>query len=197
LDTAIKLWKKEPRAGAAPLLAEGVLLDCLGRLQGVTTRLVSTEVPLPPPFTAVAERRPSRAARAFDAALKIDPHLIEARMRAARIRAPSDSDAVLELERVTEDQTGSPFPYLAAISRAEVALAQKDSPAAIRWYQRALELNPRSSAATIALSVLTPGAPLVFDTLDTTDLYYTYPCRVLTSEVDAALAERVRTVVLK
>src|SRR5580765_2396721 len=32
---AAKGWKKEPRAGAAPLLAEGVLFDCLGRLPGV------------------------------------------------------------------------------------------------------------------------------------------------------------------
>jgi hypothetical protein len=30
-----------------------------------------------------------RAAKAFEAALRIDPHLIEARMRAGRIRAAS------------------------------------------------------------------------------------------------------------
>src|SRR5207248_1273742 len=30
---AIAVWKKEKNAGAAPLLAEGVLFDCLGRLQ--------------------------------------------------------------------------------------------------------------------------------------------------------------------
>src|SRR5262245_27934666 len=34
-NDAALVWKKEKDAGAAPLLAEGVLFDCLGRLQGV------------------------------------------------------------------------------------------------------------------------------------------------------------------
>src|SRR5687768_4083640 len=38
--SAVRLWRKDKNSGAAALLAEGVLLDCLGRLQGVTTQLV-------------------------------------------------------------------------------------------------------------------------------------------------------------
>ncbi len=194
-DEAIRLWKLEKGAGAAPLLAEGVLFDCLGRLQGVRTRVLSSERAVPY-FADLALKRPSRAAKAFDDALKIDPALVEARMRAARIRAPKDAQAARELERLAADPTATPFQYLAAISRAEAARSQGDVAGAIRWYDRALVMEPRSTAAAVALSSLKPAAPLPFDELASDDLYYSYPCTILTPGVEAALSARVRTVIL-
>ena len=192
---AVRLWKREKAAGAAPLLAEGVLFDCLARLQGVKT--VGFRDEGPGRLDILEAQRPGRAAKAFDAALKIDPHLIEARMRAARIRAPKDSRAALELERLAGDRTDSAFSYLAAISRAAVAHAQFDSVTALAWYERALALNPRSAAAAIAISALRPAGPLSFEALGSDDLYYSYPCRILTPDVAGALLERVRNVALK
>ena len=189
---ATRLWKKEKGAGAAPLLADGVLFDCLSRLQGVKT--VGFQDEGPGRLDIVEAKRPERAANAFDAALKIDPHLIEARMRAARIRAPKDSRAALELERIAGDSTDSAFSYLAAISRAAVAHAKFDSVTALAWYERALVLNPRSTAAAIAISAVRPARPVSFETLGVEDLYYSYPCSILTPDVAGALAERVRRV---
>jgi hypothetical protein len=114
-DLAVRLWKREKGAGAAPLLAEGVLFDCLGRLQGVMTRQVSSEEPRPF-FTDLAAARPARATKAFDAALKLNPLMVEARLRAARIRSLKDSRAALELERLADETSGSLFAYLAAMS---------------------------------------------------------------------------------
>jgi hypothetical protein len=194
-DAAVRLWKKEKGAGAAPLLAEGVLFDCLSRLQGVKTLGFQDEGP--GRLDILEAKRPDRAAKAFDAALKIDPHLIEARVRAARIRAPKDSRAARELETIADDLTGTAFSYLSAISRAAVAHAQADSVTALTWYERALALNPRSTAATIAVSTLRPTRPVSFEALGPDDLYYSYPCRILTPDAASALLERVRNVVLK
>ena len=187
---AVRLWKREKGAGAAPLLAEGVLFDCLSRLEGVKTPVFKDEG-----FgrlDILEAKRPERAAKAFDAALKIDPHLIEARMRAARIRASRDSRATLALERIADDRADPAFSYLATISRAAVAHAKFDSVTALAWYDRALALNPRSPAAAIAISALRPGGPLSFEALGTADLYYSYPCTILTPDVASALADRVR-----
>jgi hypothetical protein len=193
---AIQLWKKEKRAGAGPFLAEGVLFDCLGRLQGVKTLLVPKEEAKP--FLAdVAADRPKRAAKAFDAALKLDPNLVEARLRAARIRAPADAAAARDLERLAQTPGEAPFAYLAAMSRAEVAQAHHDGAGARQWYERALELEPRSTAATIALSALKPTAPLSFGPPDALDSYYSYPCTILTADIDLALSAHVRSLVRK
>jgi len=89
-----------------------------------------------------------------------------------------------------------PFSYLSAISLAELARAQGDVARARRWYQRAVALNPRSVAAAIGLASFS-AAPVSFDALDASDVYYSYACKVLTPDVDAELSERVRRVVLK
>jgi tetratricopeptide (TPR) repeat protein len=195
-DGAVRVWKKEKGAGAAPVLAEGVLFDCLSRLQGVKTPVLSSEKAVPY-FLTLAEKRPSRAAQAFETALKIDPSLVEARMRAARVRAPKDSQAARELERLAEGAERAPFPYLAAMSRAEAAQAQQDVQGALRWYERAVVIEPRSTAAAIALRSHRPGAAVAFADLRTDDPYYSYPCTVLTPAVAAALRARVNMVVLK
>ena len=197
-DLAVRTWKREKGAGAAPLLAEGVLFDCLGRLQGVKTRVLSSEQPVPF-FPDLAAARPGRAVKAFNAALKLDPLLVEARMRAARIRSLNDASAARELEQIADDHKQPVFAYLAAISRAEAARAQRDAAAAagIQWYQRALQVHPRSTAATIGLASLKSPAVLSLDGLDTEDLYYTYPCRILTTDVDQALSARTRNVVVQ
>lgn len=192
---AVRLWKKEKGAGAAPLLAEGVLFDCLSRLQGVKT--VGFQDEGPERLDILEAKRPERAAKAFDAALKINPQLMEARIRAARIRAQKDARAALELEGIAGDRIDPALSYLAAISRAAVAHAKVDSVTALAWYERALALNPRSTAAAIAVSALRPTQALPFQTFGTEDLYYSYPCSILTPDVAGALAERVRNVVWK
>ena len=180
----------------APLLVEGVLFDCLGRLEGVNTLVLKLEESQPV-FADLAAARPARAARAFDAALKIDPHLIEARLRVSRIRAMSDPHAMVALENIARDEAASPFGYLAAMSRAFAAQTQHDAAVAIRWYERSLELNPRSTAAAFALSALKPASALSFEALDAHDLYYDYPCRILTPGVGAAVSTRMTNVVVK
>jgi tetratricopeptide (TPR) repeat protein len=194
-NAAVQLWKKEKSAGAAPLLAEGVLFDCLSRLQGVKTLGFKDEGP--GRLDILEARRPARAAKAFDAALTIDPRLVEARLRAARIRASENSRAAVELEKIANDPTSYPYSYLSAISRAAVAHAQSDSVTALAWYERALALHPRSTAAAIAVSALRPAQPLPFEALAVDDLYYSYPCSILTPAVAGALAERVRNLVFK
>src|SRR5262249_18673919 len=141
--------------------------------------------------------RPKRAAKAFDAALKLDPNLVEARLRAARIRAQANAGAALELERLAQTAGESPFAYLAAMSRAEVAQAHHDGAGATHWYERALELEPRSTAATIALGTRKSTAALSFSTLDPLDSYYSYPCTILTPDIDIALSARLRSTVRK
>jgi tetratricopeptide (TPR) repeat protein len=197
MGEAVRLWKRERDSGAAPLLAEGVLLDCLSRLAGVAVRRPLPGEPALPVATNYPAQRQKAATRAFDAALRLQPDLIEARMRRARLRAAGDSSAAGELETIAADATAMPFSYLAAVSRAALAHRQGDDADAIRWYERALELNPRSTAATIALRALKPATTLSFDTLDADDLYYSYPCMVLTPRVAAALADRVQRVVMK
>jgi tetratricopeptide (TPR) repeat protein len=194
-EAAVQLWKKEKSAGASPLLAEGVLFDCLSRLKGVKTLGFKNEGP--GRLDILEAKRPARATKAFDAALKIDPHLIEARVRAARIRAQEDSRAAVQLETIANDAAKYPFAYLSAVSRAAVAHAKSDSVTALAWYERALALNPRSTAGAIAISALNPARPVSFEALGTDDLYYSYPCTILTPDVAGALAERIRKVALK
>jgi len=193
---AVSKWKEEKGAGAAPLLAQGILFDCLSRLAGVQTPGVVSEV-AEPNYFSMARKRPALALKAFDGALKIDPGLIEARMRAARIRALSDAKSARDLERIAADPAMAPFSYLAAVSRAEVARGQHDAMAAILWYKKARELQPGSSAAAIALGSLETADARSSRAVGTKDLYYSYPCTILSPNIEAALAERIRTVVLK
>ncbi|HKV98520.1 MAG TPA: hypothetical protein VJN96_01790 [Vicinamibacterales bacterium] len=192
---AVQTWKKEANAGAAPLLAEGVLFDCLGRFRGVLMGPIVGEDPGSPQM--IDDARPAHAVKAFDAALKINPQLIEARMRVARLRGQKDAKAASELERIANDQTSSPLDYLAAINVAALAHARNDVPKAAAWYERSLAINPRSTAAAIGLSIVKPATAVPFEALDANDLYYTYPCRVLTNDVAAALVDRIRLVVSK
>src|SRR5262245_10468428 len=133
-NDAALMWKKEKGAGAAPLLAEGVLFDCLGRLQGVVTGPMRDEE-VSSPFD-LAKGRVSHAAKVFDAALKIDPQLTEARFRVARIRAVNDRQAVAELERIA-NESSSPLAYLAAVNLAALAQTRTDPASAAKWYERA------------------------------------------------------------
>ena len=97
MGEAVRLWKRERNSGPAPLLAEGVLLDCLSRLSGVAVRRLPGE-PALPVATRYAAQRGRAAARAFESALRRQPDLIEARLRRARLRAAGDSAALRELE---------------------------------------------------------------------------------------------------
>jgi tetratricopeptide (TPR) repeat protein len=194
-DEAVKLWKREKNAGAAPLLAEGVLLDCLGRMQGVRTQLVSNEKHVPPPFIYQSQLRPGLAAKLFEAALKIDPRLTEARMRVARIRGAGNSGAMRELEAIAQSADAGALAYLAAVSRAEAARSRDESAIATTWYERALTLHPGSAAATIGLMSLGPPRSVAFEKLDADDPYYSYPCSVMTPDIQAGLADRILTLV--
>jgi len=197
VDEAVQGWQKEKGAGAAPFLAGGVLLDCLSRLEGVKMDPVPSEGPKHPLFADVAALRRAAAVKAFDVTLKLDPTLVESRMRRARIRAQDDPKAAQELETIANDDGLTTLAYLAAVSRAVVARGAGDVAGAVRWYERALELNPRSAAAVIALSLIRPAGASIFGTFDANDPFYTYPCSVLTPHVASELAARVKAVVSK
>ncbi len=189
-DEAVRLWKKEKAAGAGPWLAEGVLFDCVSRLHGIVTAGISSEpTESRGGFIDVTPERPARAAKAFQAALKIDPALTEARFRFRRIRARDDVESRRDLERLSMEPDGL-IAYLAAMSRAETARALGDPEGAQRWYARAAELRPDAPAPRIGLASLGPPRPLPFETLQAADPYYAYPCTILTTSVDAGLASR-------
>jgi hypothetical protein len=190
-SATVARWKKEGHAGAGPLLADGVLLDCLSRIRDVKTPWLPNDPATPFP-SDLAGVRAGQAVKAFDAALKADPSLIEARLRSARIRAPKNASAAAELERIAGDQDGYPFSYLAAIARAEAARAGGDDPVAVKWYRAALTLLPQSTAAAIGLSTLSPGASPLLDAAGAADPYYSYQCTVLTPDVSRALASRMK-----
>lgn len=187
-DLAVRDWKKEKGAGAHALLAEGVLFDCLSRLHNIVTPVLSSEESVPY-FLDLAARRPMRASKAFQAALKIDGNLAEARFRDARIRADKDIGARQQLEQLGAG-TGV-IAYLAAIGRAETARAFSDAGGAQRWYERAAALRPMALVPQIGLAALSPGTAIPFDALDHTDTYYTYPCVILTAPIDTELALRI------
>jgi hypothetical protein len=119
------------------------------------------------------------------------PFLFVARFRGTRIRALDDEKAALELERIARDHADADVGYLAAVSRAAVAQGRGDALTAIRWYEYALGLRPRSTAAVVGLSALTPSRPVRFEHLEGDDLYYAYPCQILTPPV-GGLYERGR-----
>lgn len=187
-DRVVQAWKKENGTDVGARLSEGVLFDCLSRLHGILTVVLGSEEARPY-FLDLAAARPSRASKAFQAALKIDPDLTEARFRDARIRADKDLDARLRLEQLSEG-TGV-IAYLAAMSRAETARVLKDSAGVERWYKRAASILPGAPAPRVGLAAVTPGTAVPFDTLDRSDPYYSYPCVVLTAPVDAELSRRI------
>ena len=187
---AATAWKNEKQPGAGPHLAAGVLMDCLSRIRDVGTPFFAGD-PMTPFPSDLAGQRAKRAADEFDAAVKANPSLIEARLRRARIRAPKDRSAAAELERIANDDGAYPYSYIASISRAEVARAAHDDAASERWYRRALVLQPRSAAASIGLSTMSPGQSLPLEATGPADPYYEYPCTILTPDVAAALATRM------
>lgn len=188
-DLALQSWKKEKGSGSGALLAEGVLFDCLSRLHGILTSTLRSETAAPY-FLDLAAQRPRRASKAFQSALKIDPNLVEARFRDARIRADKDEDARKQLEQIGEQ--GGQIGYLSTMSRAETARNLGDSAGARRWYERAISLSPNAPAPRVGLAALTPAvAPIPFESLDHTDLYYSYPCVVLTQPIAIELARRI------
>src|SRR5690606_12171034 len=136
--------------------------------------------------------RSKDAAKALEAALKIDPTLREAQWRLAQLRAPGDAQAQGDPEAIVIESAGSPFAYLSAMSLGATAQSNGDSDEAVRWYEHALSLLPGSTAAAVGLATLRPSSPVPFQTRADDDLYYSYPCIVLTSEVNIALAERVQ-----
>jgi tetratricopeptide (TPR) repeat protein len=193
-DLVVQAWKKEKNTSPDALIAEGVLFDCLSRLHGILTGVLGSEAAVPY-FLDLAAQRPKRASKAFQAALKRDPHLTEARFRDARIRADKDADARAQLEQLSTEP--GPMGYLATMSRAETARARDDDDGARRWYERAIARLPGAPAPHFGLAGLTPGSAVPFDTLQPTDPYYTYPCTVLTESASVELSRRMRTPVAK
>lgn len=191
-DTTNVLWKRERGSGAGPHLAEGVMWDCLSRLQGVVTQPIWSAEPAGWDDEKREKSRPGLAVKAFERALKQDATLVEAQFRRARIRAATDGKARETLEQLAAGGAGLVIPYLAAISRAEIAANHGEPAIAIQWYERAIALHPRSMSAIIALSILRPTGSIDFNELDQSDPYYRYPCRILTAAVDAELTRRMQ-----
>jgi hypothetical protein len=190
---AAAAWKSESHPGAGSHLASGVVMDCLSRIRDVKTPLFADD-PMTPFPSDLAGQRAKRAADEFDAAVKAEPSLIEARLRRARIRAPKNRSAIAELELIANEGNEYPFSYIAAISRAEIAQAAHDDAAVESWYRRALVLYPQSAAAAIGLSTLSRSPALPLASAGSRDLYYEYPCTVLTPAVATALAGRLASI---
>jgi hypothetical protein len=188
---AVHEWKRESAPGPAPLLAEGVLLDCVERTLGLHASF-HTGPAIDRRLQLLGKgNRFELAAESFNDALKLDPLLTEARFRSARIRATKDVRAAAELEEMAGSTTNTDISYLAAVSRAVIAQDDGDGPTAIRWFEHARTLRPRSAAAAIGLSVLQPDDDLDFDDMEVDDPFYNYPCRFLTPGVGEQLAARI------
>ena len=187
---AVNEWKKEKAPGAGVLLAEGVLFDCLGRTLGLRTGFHSGPA-IDPRLNDLGLPGLPRAETLFRKAVDLDANLLEARFRGTRIRALRDTKASVDLERIASANHDSEFGYLAAVSRAAIAQGRRDVPTAIRWYEFALDLRPGSTAATVGLGAIAPSRTIRFQGLDPDDLYYSYPCTILTSSIASELAKRL------
>lgn len=184
-------WKRERKAGSGPLLAEGVLLDCVERTLGLHSGF-NTGLAIDRRLQTLGQApRDDRAAALFDRALEIDPNLIEAQFRSARIRAQKNPKAATQLEQLALSGTDAEVAYLAAVNRAAIAQGKQDAATAIRWYEHARTLRPRSTAAAVGLSALRPADAMDFSALESDDPFYTYPCRFLTTAVGDELARRL------
>jgi len=194
-ERAVLAWQKEPESGVGAKLASGVLYDCLTRLHNVWPPALSDHKDIL--VWAIPEKREKQAIEALRSALRLDPDNPEARFRLDRLLAPKVRSATMDLQRLAADASTTPFDYLAAMTLAEIASSTKDPQSAERWYERAVALFPRSTAARIALSALRPSAEKPFVTELHEDPFYEYPCRVMTPAVSVALSQRLRTEGLK
>jgi len=194
-ELAVNGWRKEPQSGAEAALAAGVLFDCLTRLRDVWPPSLSDHKDIL--VWSIPDKRVKQAAEALKTAADLDGTLVEARFRFDRIRGAKDRAAVSDLERLAMAPAEPPYGYLAAVSRAEVALGSGDSVGAERWYSRAIALFPDSTAARIALGALGSRGEAPRESTNHADPYYDYPCRVMTPAVANALAARIRASVSK
>lgn len=185
LGETIRVWKGEKNSGADAVLAEGVLFDCLSRLEGVQMRPLLYE--RGGPYLELAAERKAKAIRSFNSALRLQPSATEARFRLARL-----TGALPELESLANDDSLRPFNYLAAASRGSLAHSIQDQSTALHWYGRARALNPDSSAAAIAIGLLDSSEAEGLSWSPVEDLYYAYPCIVLTDDVGRELFHRLR-----
>ena len=187
----VRAWRSQRPSQAGPaLLAEGVLFDCLGRVVGLNTGF-SHGLAVDPRFNDLGT--PDRldvAAKRFDEAWQADSRLEEAKFRAARIRALKGGKAVLALEEIAESSADD-LAYLAAVSRASIAQKKGDVAIAARWFEKALARRGRSTASVVGLIAVRPGVPANVEIMDADDLYYNYPCRILTPDVAAELNRRL------
>ena len=199
-DAALEAWLGEPGEHADAELAHGALFECLARYgSNVWTPAVNGEPGHSrKPFIlapADSKGRPGRALKALGRARTLDPSLTEAALRQLHVGTmQGDRTAATELEAFAGSAAPGSQRYVAAILRARVAQENKDWPAAARWFEEAARIHAPGVAARIALGVYRGEAEREPWPDQTADPFYTFPCRLLTPAVAAALESRMSAV---
>lgn len=168
LEEAVKLYEEGLKLGpqdAGLHLALGSVEEIRAAL-GLGTAISAYSVfgPSGPPvgserlttFQAKAEReRCARLAHAhYRTALAADPGLVEARLRLGRVlhRLGRTDDAIGQLTQVVAEQPDSRTLVLAHLFLGAIHEGVGRLPQAVQHYRKALEADPRSQTAAVALS---------------------------------------------
>ena len=134
-------------------MLEGVVEEMRGHIMNSNLHDVRTITAMTP---TPARLRLNYAQACYRDALKLDPHLAEARLRLGRVlylrNEPRPAQA--ELETVAATATEPRLAYLAHLFLGAVAQQQNDRDSARRHYEQAIAIAPEHQTAYIALSFL-------------------------------------------
>jgi hypothetical protein len=142
-----------------------------------------------------------RVRKVYGQALEISPGMEEARLRLAGLHLAAGGDDGKAGHRTLQDladhASSRTVRYLANLHLGthELARPSPDLGAANGWFEAAADLNPDWVSARLGLAATAAREGRIATTLDlgsaSGDPWYSYPCRVLDPETNAALAARM------
>jgi hypothetical protein len=190
---ALKQWRHE--ADSAPLqLARGVLFDCAAHRQ-------RNDILFPPASHDVAGNSACRyvlqahcaeeAEKSFARAVRLDPTLLEARLRLAAARSERNGEGDADLQAVFDTADAPPsFRYLAGIFLGKAAYARHDAKGAAVWFAKAAGIDPQWTVAPLLRAAAGDAPPPALRTAadGSTDPWYPYRCEILTATVRGTLS---------
>ena len=208
---ALKPWLRETPGDPRALTAYGGFLECLiSRLSdsgGYKAYL--EEFPPIERGCVIASSVGGRhdycfkpVKEAFEKALKVAPDMKEARLRLAGLQLRSGkAEAVAArrtLEALATDSSDRLIQYLAylLLGTHELATSAPDLSAAAGWFKSATVVNPTWLSARLGFAAVEARHGRIGENFSMSsapdDPWYSFPCRVLDSDIAAALAARAR-----